>query len=174
MSALSFLVDFALNGRIEGVGLNSPPEQWAESLGTDFIDDRSKSNKRMRRDYGLVELGFHRSEGSWACFLISLQVHRLWRYPDGVPQKLLGRYGEFPRSIQFEEVRSALQLHGSEPQLIADDNGADTARYYVPPVNVLIAVVAGEAEQLNDLSAGSIWSMHLSEETDVWTRPRHR
>jgi len=174
MSALSFFVDFALNGRIEGVGLNSPPEEWAKGLGTDFVDDKSKSGKRMRRDYGLVELGFLRSDGLWACFLISLQAHRLWRYPDGVPQKLLDRYGEFPRSIQFEDVRSALRVHGREPQLIADGNGADTARYHVPSANVLIAVVAGEAEQLNDLSAGSVWSMHLSEDSGAWARPRQR
>lgn len=174
MSALDFFVDFALNGRIQGVGLNSTPEMWTEDLGTDYIDDKSKNGKRLRRDYGIVELGFVRKNGLWSCFLISLQAYRLWRYADCVPQKYLDGYGEVPRSIQFEDVRNALRVHGCEPQLIADDNGADTARYYVPPVNVLIAVVAGEAEQLNDLSAGSIWSMHLSEDSGAWARPRQR
>jgi hypothetical protein len=108
-SALNFFAGLAVNGQIQGVGLNSAPEQWAENLGTDFLDDKSKSNKRLRRDYGLAELGFFRVNGLWSCFLISLQVHRLWRYDDNVPQKLLERYGEFPKSAQFEDVCGVLR-----------------------------------------------------------------
>jgi hypothetical protein len=171
MSALDFFTDFAVNGHVEGVGLNSTPEEWTENLGPDFIDDKSKSNKRMRRDYGLVELGFFRADGLWNCFLISLQAHRLWRHGD-VPQKLVDRYGEFPRSIQFDEVRRVLSALGYEPELIADEQGSDTVRYHIPATNILIAVASAEVEEFEYLPAGSVWAMHLSQGSDVWARPR--
>jgi hypothetical protein len=170
MSALKFFTDFALNGQIEGVGLNSTPAEWAEGLGTDFIDDKSKSGKRLRRDYGLVELGFVRAEGSWSCFLISIQAHRLWQYHSNVPRKLIEKYGEFPRSVQFDEVRRALHALGYEPELVADEHRSDTARYRIPGAKVLIAVVSREAES-DYLPTGSIWSMELSESSDIWARP---
>lgn len=169
-SVLNFLADFAIPGQIEGVGLNSAPEEWAENLGTDFIDEKSKSNKRLRRDYGLVELGFFRSDRRWKCFLISLQAHRLSRCDDHVPQILVDRYGEFPRSIQFEDVRRILRARGYEPESTEGEDGSDTARYRIPATGVLIAVVS--REDLNNVPQGSVWSMHLSESSDIWTRPR--
>jgi hypothetical protein len=171
MSALSFFVDFAVNGHIEDVGLNSTPEEWAESLGTDFVDDKSKSNKRLRRDYGLVELGFFRAGGLWSCFLISLQAHRLWRDDGNVPQKLIDRYGEFPRSVQFEQFRRALSMLGYEPQPIVDDQGSHTARYYMPFTKALIAVVSNEVQKFDCMPVGSVWAMHLSENSNIWSRP---
>jgi hypothetical protein len=116
-------------------------------------------------------LGFFRADGLWSCFLVSLQVHRLWRYEDNVPQKLLDRYGEFPKSVQFEDVHRALRAHGYEPQLIADEQGSNITKYHVPPANILIGVVSKDAEESNSLPAGSVWSMHLSENSDIWARP---
>jgi hypothetical protein len=171
MSALGFFVDFAVNGHIQGVSLNSTPEEWIESLGTDFVDDKSKKNKRMRRDYGLIELGFFRVDGSWSCFLISLQVHRLWQNDGNVPRKLVDQYGEFPKQVQFQELHIALRALGFDPQLIADEHSSDIARYHIPGANVLIGVVAKAAEEPNSIPAGAVWAMHLSANSEVWARP---
>ena len=167
MSALEFLTDFITSGQVEGVGLNSTLEEWAENLGTGYIDDKSRSGKQLRRDYGLVELGFLRVNKLWSCFLISLQVHRLWRYDDNVPQKLVDRYGEFPGSFQFQDVDRALLALGYEPKLIADEHGSDIARYHVRVANLTIGVVATTSDVSNSLPVGSVWAMHLSGNSDI-------
>jgi hypothetical protein len=172
MNAPNFFVDFAVNGQVEGVSLNSTPEDWTLNLGPEFIDDKNKNNTRMRRDYGLVELGFLRAEGLWNCFLISLQVHRLWRNNNNVPPRLVARYGEFPKSVPFRELRTILSEVGYEPQLIADQGPSDTARYHIPSTGVLIGVVSKEAGEHDNAPAGSVWSMHLSQSSNTWARPR--
>jgi hypothetical protein len=171
MSALEFFTNFVTSGRVEGVGLNSTLGEWADSLGSDYIDDKSRSGKQLRRDYGLVELGFLRRNKLWSCFLISLQVHRLWQYDDNVPQALIDRYGEFPRSLQFQDLDRALLALGYEPKPIADEDGSDIARYSISVSNVLIAVIARAAEESNYPPVGSVWAMHLSGNSDNWARP---
>jgi hypothetical protein len=171
MSALEFYTDFVTSGLVQGVGLHSTLEVWTDNLGTSCIDDKSRSGKQLRRDYGLIELGFLRVNKSWSCFLISLQVHRLWRYDDNVPQKLVDRYGEFPRSLQFQDFDRAVRALGYEPELIADDHDSDIARYHVAVANVLIGVVAKATEEPDSLPVGSVWAMHLSENSGIWARP---
>jgi hypothetical protein len=169
--ALNFFTEFAIRGQIQGVGLGSIPEEWAQNLGTGFIDAKSKSNKRSRRDYGLVELGFLRVGGFWSCFLISLQVHRLWRYDGNVPKELIGRYGKFPKSVQFQDLHRALRALGYEPLLIADEPDSDITRYRIPRTSMLIGVVAKAEDGSNSMPVGAIWAMHHSENSDVWARP---
>jgi hypothetical protein len=170
--ALNFFVDFAVSGRVEGLGLDSVPEDWARHLGKDYIDDISKSKKRLRRDYGLVELGFCRPAGVWRCFLVSIQAHRLWWDSDNVPAKLRSKYGSFPRAIVFEDLRRGLSALGHEPSLIEDAEPSDQTRYYMPETKILVGVNSPKRQKTHDMHSGAIWAMHLSEDADVWARPR--
>ncbi|MGI8648278.1 MAG: hypothetical protein DLM55_04420 [Acidimicrobiales bacterium] len=103
MSGLDFLVDFAATGDIEGVGLGSSPYEWDQIIGADYVDDVQKN--QMRRDYGLIELTFWHTDGAWLCTGISVQAHRLWwETADLVPAMLQKKYGEFPRSGQFNAL----------------------------------------------------------------------
>jgi hypothetical protein len=173
VNALDFFVDFAVTGRVEGVSINSTPEDWSDRLGADFIDDESKSKKRMRRDYGLVELGFYRVEGAWRCLGIGIQVHRLWWNSDNVPAKLRSRYGDFPRIVPFEDLRERLSALGHEPRLIEDEQPFEYTRYYIPDTKILIGVLSPErGEDFDDMPAGMLWAMHLSDDSEIWARPR--
>jgi hypothetical protein len=172
--ALNFFVDFAVSGRVEGVGLDSAPEDWSEHLGKDYIDDISKSKKRLRRDYGLVELGFYRPGGAWRCFLVSIQAHRLWWDNHNAPAKLRSKYGPFPRVILFEDLRRELSALGHEPSLIEDEDPSDQTRYYMPEAKILIGVNTPKPQEEDDIPSGAIWAMHLSEDADIWARPRKK
>jgi hypothetical protein len=169
---LDFFAGFAVSGRVEGVGLSSSPEDWSEHLGTAYVDDKSKSKKRLRRDYGLVELGFYRGAGGWQCFLISIQAHRLWWDSNNVPARLLSKYGSFPRAVSFEELRRSLRSLGHEPSLIEDQEPSDQTRYYIPETKVLVGVHSPKQQEADDMPRGTIWAMHLSDDSDNWARPR--
>lgn len=170
MTALDFFIDFAVTGRVEGVGLNSKPDDWSEHLGAGYVDDKRKN--QMRRDYGLVELGFARVERAWRCAAISIQAHRLWRDANNVPPKLRRRYGVFPRTIQFEEMRKRLRALDHEPRLIDDQQSSDHERYYVPETKILIYVLSVKpSDDLDGMPPQRLWSMNLSVDSEIWAMP---
>ena len=156
---LDLLADIATRGAVEGVGIHATPAEWERALGSDFIDDRAK--KRFRRDYGLIELGFWRTEGDWRCGTLAVQVHRLFHGAATLgPVSLRARYGDFPSSVPFADFRRGL------PDLayIKDSDTTEYERYYVPATKVTIMVVtAGSAGP----PAGSVWALHLTDEPDI-------
>lgn len=170
MRALDFFVDFASTGSIYGLGLASTPEQWSINLGDDYTDDVDK--KQLRRDYGLVEVTFSRTAGSWRCINIAIQAHRLWWMPENAPGKLRNKYGDFPRFTRFEEVRHKLELLNLEVRLINDKQESDHVRYYVPATKTLIYALSSEiARDSDDMPPGALWSMYLTIDADIWAKP---
>jgi hypothetical protein len=170
MSLLDFLADFAATGRVGGAGIYSTPEQWQQVLGEDFIDDRAK--KRLRRDYGLVELGFARVDGGWRCGTVSMQVHRLSRDPKIGPVSVRAEYGDFPTSIAVDDLHAAVGRRGHPPTLIDDADRSEYTRYVVPASKVLILAVSWDRATEDGPPAGAIWSLALSDIVDAWIRPR--
>lgn len=170
MKGLDFFVDFASTGHIEGIGLGSSLEEWDRSVGVDYVDDSKK--KQLSRDYGLVELTFWRSEEAWQCTNISIQTHRLWWDSSQGPAKLLKKYGDFPRSVLFEELREKLDPLDRAPNLIEDQKKSDYTRYYIPESKVLIIILSSPVpKNLDDMPRGMIWSMNLSVNSEVWIKP---
>jgi hypothetical protein len=167
MSAIDFFVDFAVTGLVEGIGLDSTLDAWSRHLGDDYVDDAKK--KRMRRDYGVVELGFNRYGQQWRCVGIGIQAHRLWWSTDSVPDKLSRKYGKFPRVIKFDELIYRLRTAGHEPVLVNEET--DYVKYSVPGTGVLMYIVSPvRADDPGGLPAGALWSMHLSAGSEVWAR----
>ncbi|MFH8290836.1 hypothetical protein [Streptomyces sp. NPDC018059] len=111
MTDIDFYVEATLKKTLLGVPLGSAPEEWESRLGGDFLDDVRKS--RMRRDYGLIEIAFVRSAGSWRSVSASLQIHRMARGLDGVvPRPLTDVHGDFSRHVPLDVFRAALQARG--------------------------------------------------------------
>jgi hypothetical protein len=159
VSGLDFFVDFAASGRVEGIGLNSTLEDWSEHLGDNYVDDIKK--KQMRRDYGVVELGFNRAGEQWRCVGIGIQAHRLWWTTGSVPPKLSREYGYFPSVIRFDELRNRLKFLEHEPLLV--DEQEDFAKYSIPVTGVLMYIVSPRRpDRPGGLPAGALWSMYLS------------
>lgn len=164
-SALDLLADIATRGVVEGAGIRATPAEWERAIGSDFVDDRVK--KRFRRDYGLVELGFWRVGGEWRCGLFALQVHRLWSGAETIgPASLRTRYGEFPPSVAFADLRPRLP----ELRYIPDSDTTRYERYYLPGSKVAIMVSVSNVD--GGPPAGSVWALHLTDEPDIPLRPR--
>lgn len=106
MPDLDFHAHVAARGDALGAGTGSEPAEWEAALGPDYLDDRSED--LLRRDYGLVELSFQKSDDTWPCFGVSIQVHRLLPGAAAVPRPLRDAYGEFARRVRFDELRDMI------------------------------------------------------------------
>lgn len=106
MPDLDFHAHVAARGDALGAGTGSEPAEWEAALGPDYLDDRSED--LLRRDYGLVELSFQKSDDTWPCFGVSIQVHRLLPGAAAVPRPLRDAYGEFARRVRFDELRDVI------------------------------------------------------------------
>jgi hypothetical protein len=171
MTELDFFVDFATTGYIEGIGLHSSPYEWDRTVGSDFVDDVQK--KQLRRDYGLIELTFWRTDGAWFCTGIDIQAHRLWwKTPDLLPAKLQKKYGEFPRSVELDKLRENLALLDYATIPIEDRNVSEYTRYHVPKTKVLIVSLSSvKSNNTDEIPIGTVWSMSLSVNAEIWNKP---
>ncbi|MEU3431444.1 hypothetical protein [Streptomyces gardneri] len=158
MSDLDFYAHVATRGDVLGMGIGTQPAEWADRLGADYVDDVDAG--LMRRDYGLVELSFEEAQGSWPCFGISVQVHRLrWDVESAVPAALRSSYGAFASSVRFEDLTVAINDLGYSFEPDDDATATDFRRYRVPESGVrLIVRVDVDAQG----AAGDLWSLSVS------------
>lgn len=164
MPDLDFYTHFVTRGEVLGAGIGSEPAQWEAKLGSDYLDDRSE--RLMRRDYGLLELSFQEEEsGVWACFGIAVQVHRLHREgTSAVPAPLLSTYGTFPSQVRFDELVPLITGLGYSIEPDNDDTTTEIHRYRVVESGARIFVIATTDERgarragdLYRLSVSPIW-----------------
>lgn len=170
MTGLSFFSDVSVTGQVRGLGLGSSPAQWEQALGDDYVDDVRKG--RMRRDYGLVELSFLQSEGSWDCVGISIQVHRLpLPHGDVIPESLFRAYGAFPDRISFSGLmQSALEV-GIRVEVIEDATQSRYRRFWIPESRALIHVIDERLSEPGIPAPGDVWSIALSRDAEIWKAP---
>ncbi|NUL04174.1 hypothetical protein HRW07_13210 [Streptomyces lunaelactis] len=161
MSALQFCVDVLKTGMVQGVGLQSLPDAWEVALGSGYLDDVQKN--RMRRDYGLIELSFLKSDGEWACIEASIQVHRLKMLPaeDVVPDVLVQRYGKFESTVRMGDLIESLAVCGVRHDLILDRNQERHKRFSVEEAPAIIHVLANDFDTAGSLKSGDVWSISL-------------
>ncbi|MGV9626869.1 hypothetical protein [Streptomyces sp. NPDC003487] len=166
MSDLGFYAHVATHGDVLGVGIGSAPGAWDATVGRDCLDDPGK--KRLRRDYGLVELSFSEVDGLMSCFGLTVQVHRLIHGPC-VPSSLVDTYGEFRPRLRFEELRSVIRSSGCE--VVPDDLSGDVHRFRVAESGARIFVIDdpdpyGDGEHDVDdpelHQAGDVWALSVS------------
>jgi hypothetical protein len=162
LSDLDFYARAATGGTVFGLGIGATPEQVAERLGPDFLDDRQRG--MFRRDYGLLEFAFYRHP-SWACQAIGIQVHRLLTEgADAVPPPLRGEFGEFSRRVKISGLESAIKGLGSGLDEETGSASADFSRWRVRDSGVEIIVVGPSvavADRPEDHEFGDVWSILL-------------
>lgn len=113
----------------------------------------------MRRDYGLIELGFNSDPAyGWVCFSAMIQIHRLtWETP--VPAAIRNRVLSVPPAVPFAEFRDALESRGERLVKRDDLNFSDFDYYYAPGSESRISVLTEDDDEL--LVANSVWSIAL-------------
>ncbi|MFF4569273.1 hypothetical protein [Streptomyces sp. NPDC001410] len=158
MSELEFYVKAALQGEILGARLGTSPEIWEENLGSDFLDDARKS--LMRRDYGLIEVTFAKSRGSWESVAASLQIHRLAHRLDGmIPPPVTVAHGTFSAHVRIGEFRRELEMQGGTLREVTDSSRPNFVHYQEPSIGSSVYVVNLAHTPLEE---GDIWSITLS------------
>ncbi|MFF4960966.1 hypothetical protein ACFY2Z_28670 [Streptomyces sp. NPDC001222] len=170
MPDLDFYAHVATRGDVLGARVGMTPAQWEEKLGADYLDDTSHG--RMRRDYGLVELSFDENEGSWSCFGISVQVHRLnLGDTSTVPTPLRNAYGEFAGRARFDELAAVITGLGHTIEPDDDESDTHTRRYRVSESGARIFVIAdadpyghgtADPDDPTHRQVGDVWSISLS------------
>ncbi|WP_328400709.1 hypothetical protein [Nocardia sp. NBC_00403] len=170
MPDLDLYVHFATRGEVLGAGFDTNPAEWEAKLGPDYLDDRAQD--LMRRDYGLVELSFQADEGTWHCFGISVQAHRLSGGDvSTVPAPLRNEYGEFTPRVKFDELAALITSLGYRIEPDNDATTTDIRHYRVPESGVRVFVVADAdpcgyadvgAEGPAEHRVGDVWSIVLS------------
>ncbi|MEV0781255.1 hypothetical protein [Streptomyces sp. NPDC050428] len=159
MNDLEFYANGVIRNNVAGVRLEAGPTEWEAALGNDFIDVVEKSD--MRRDYGLMEIFFTRTE-AWECTGLTFQLHRLAWGTDGmIPHTLSERYGEFSQHVPFEKIRSLLSRGGYEIDEDSSETHGEYIRYRVPGTFASILVIA-EPITSEPHERGSVWSISLN------------
>jgi hypothetical protein len=156
---LDLYVDALVSGQVLGVAAGATDGEVARALGADFLDDVGK--KRMRRDYGLVELYFQREGGEWRCAGITLQVHRLTEVGvDMVPAPLAARYGAFRPVVPFAAVADAVRAGGRE--LALRSVTADFGQFLLPGTGShLTAARVPADDDAAEPVFSEVWSIEL-------------
>jgi hypothetical protein len=155
MSDLDLYVEALTEGTVLGVAVGATDDEVANVLGTDFLDDVRK--KRMRRDYGLIELYFHREGYVWRCAGITLQVHRLAGATDLVPAPLAERYGAFRPLVPFAEVSAEVRARGRE--LVRESLADDFGHFHLSGTTAHLTAVRDQCA--SEPSFTEVWSIEL-------------
>jgi hypothetical protein len=158
---VDFYADALISGRVLDIEAGAVVSQIEATLGRDFVDDINK--KWMRRDYGLVEFHFNRSDLGWTAFGASLQVHRL-SFDESyfVPGVLVDRYGTFRKSVRLDELVELLDKRISNFNLVRESVDDNFNSFRLDGIDSRIVAVR---RQFNSEKAmtdfGDIWSIDL-------------
>ncbi|MBO3752717.1 hypothetical protein J5X84_42275 [Streptosporangiaceae bacterium NEAU-GS5] len=157
LSYLDFYAQVIVDRAVLGLGMGVSPDDVAERLGDEYLDDRQRD--RLRRDYGIVEFAFARASG-WSCGGISLQVHRLAHSQDRiVPLPLIEKFGKFPPLTSFVELGSALARFGV--QYFADEQAPDSDFKTFRNAGSKTEIIVFNASEV--LRKGDVWSIAVQD-----------
>ncbi|WP_052851255.1 hypothetical protein [Streptomyces avicenniae] len=155
MTDLAFYTHFATTGQVYGLGIGSTPEQWTGELSEGFLDDRQK--KRLRCDYGLIEVGFSREQQQWKCFGVSVQVHRLASGDGLIPQRLQEDHGPFRSHVPFDELSADIGARNVPLEELSGPGLSGYTAYKTTVGSTTIYISAQDDDPLH--RPGDIWSI---------------
>jgi hypothetical protein len=162
MSYLDFLVDALAGVGMSAVGRGFTSSDIQACWGDGFFDDEHKSGRMMRRDYGLVEFSFARRgrADAWVCTGGVIQVHRLARTADIVPQPVAERYGQFAAVVAFTVLLDAAQARGLalEPRPAP---GANYDKFETVGKRSCVYVMNASAPDSEGMRSGDVWSIQM-------------
>lgn len=167
MSALALCADFISSGQVLGQGLHSTPDAWDHALGDPdwpLVDVR---RHLMRRDFGMIEVGFTRHGVDWTCTHATIQVHRLGRDLEQlVPPGIGEAYGPIEPKVTFSDLLDAEPLRGVQAELILDRDTTMMPRYWFAQNETIVFVQGPDNE-----APGSLWAVGVARDADHWKRP---
>jgi hypothetical protein len=162
MSYLDFLVDALAGVGMSAVGRGFTSSEIQACWGDEFFDDEHKSGRMMRRDYGLVEFSFARpgKADAWVCTGGVIQVHRLARKADIVPQPVAERYGQFAAVVPFTVLLDTAQARGLalEPR---PAQGTNYDKFETAGKRSCVYVVNASAPDCEGMRSGDVWSIQM-------------
>ena len=152
---LRFVTDVVVNGEILGLDASCTPERVTSVLGA-YAENRQRNI--MWRDYGAIEFSWERTSAteSWRGTHVSLQVHRLSRDPTQMNEAVRGTYGDFDRTLPFDDLSLAVQMgsHLTEvPRRLSDE-----VREYINPLNG-VTVMLAKTTGWWDMTEGAVWQI---------------
>ncbi|MFF4603517.1 hypothetical protein ACFY12_12305 [Streptomyces sp. NPDC001339] len=172
MPDLDFYAHVATRGDVLGAGIGSLPADWEAKLGPAYVDNTSQG--LIGRDYGLVELSFQEDEetGTWPCFGISLQIHRLLGGGIAVPPSIEEAHGTFAHRVKFDELSAVISSQGYSIEPDDDPSGTDDIRRYrVSESGARIFVIAEvdpyglrdvDPDDPTEEQVGDVWAISVS------------
>jgi hypothetical protein len=167
MPHLDLLVDFAVSGRVAGVGLGSRPADWPSALGDRFFETSWRPD-HLVRSFGCVDAHFEDDSGAWLCHLIKVALNEVNTLDDAVPSVLAERYGQFPARTPFGEVAEAVAAAGAEVYHSPRVHEAALETYWVPAGKVMFWVVSPyQAGDLGVLQVGDVYSVSTDSRVDL-------
>ncbi|MFE1594942.1 hypothetical protein [Nocardia sp. NPDC058705] len=157
-SFVDYLAEVACVGNVLGLrhGVRLA-EVDAVLQGEEFVEDVDKKRLTMRRDYGLIEMGFtnHPYDG-WTCFYVTLSLHRLqWNVT--VPQPIRSGVGPIPDGVSFHDLSGAIERRGGTMREMDIRLSGDI--YYETPAEAQIIV---DTTDYIGMGQDAVWSVGLS------------
>ncbi|MDT0347604.1 hypothetical protein [Streptomyces litchfieldiae] len=162
MTDLHFYASAVIEGTIYGLGVDSTPDQWTAELSDQCLDDARK--RRMRRDYGLIEVSFHRPKGEreWRCYAISVQIHRLaWGIDNNIPERLNQEHGPFNEHMPFDAIYAEIQARGAQLEKNEGEPSPGFESYRLPSARSAVYVMRTQGSEDDPHQEGDVWSLGL-------------
>jgi hypothetical protein len=166
-SYLDFFADFAVSGRIAGVGLGSRPGDWPKALGDRYFE-ASWNSGHLVRQFGFIDANFGDGSGEWICDLIQVTPPKVDQFDNMVPDVIGAGYGSFPARVPFGDVAELVAGAGAEVHHVPRVNEASLETYWVPDGKVMFWLIsAGQAAEYPDLRIGDVWSASTAANVDI-------
>jgi hypothetical protein len=156
---LDFYAEAILSGRVLGLGPGSTVGEVERTLGKDFVDDAR--NQWMRRDYGLIEFHFNRTDREWVCFGVSIQVHRLADAGEIVPPVLGDRYGAFSGTVGFSQLVDRIKDEAPDREVECKKAFGEFGEFRVDGTDSYIHAVRTQVSTNAESDFGNLWSIEL-------------
>lgn len=170
------LVEFAVSGRVLGLGIDSRPADWPPVLGDKFFEANWRPGHLVRQ-FGFVDAHFEDDSGNWACHLVQIAPNKVNRFDDMIPSVIAERYGQFPARIPFSDVAEAIAATGAEVHHVPKVNEASLETYWIPAGKVMFWVISPfQAGDHPALQVGDVYSVSTDSHVDIPAerRTRHR
>lgn len=153
------LAELMQSGRWLGVGVGTTLKDVPDTFGVYFVED-GEGLSWLRRDYGLVEIGFLHRSGRWEVNSMAIEMHRLSSSPDLLDGWNGNEGGRFERYTSWSSLVAQLLPLNVLCEVVRVDQ-RDFIEYRTTASGVSVMVVADDDARGDWPGRGDVWSVHL-------------